>query len=95
MAAGGSCCCDRCGGLKADVGFDDVYFDKPYLDPHLIDIHKPEQRNGVWVESRAHKAALLKEKGWREVGDKRGGARLEDKFSMRREQERHERRKER
>jgi hypothetical protein len=88
MSESGACCCDRCGGLKNDVGFDDVYFDGPYKDPHLIDYKNPAERNGVWINSRREKAERLQKLGWRELGDKRGGARLEDKAIWRREKER-------
>ena len=80
-------CCDHCGRLSS-VESPDVYFNRPYLDPNLIDVYKPEQRNGVWIESRRQKAEIMKRLGVREAGDKRGGMRLEDKFSIRREAER-------
>jgi len=66
-------CCDGCGGL-GNVKHSDVYFRNPYFDPNLADPKKPEQKDGVWVESREHKARILKELGLREVGDRRGGA---------------------
>ena len=80
-------CCDSCGGL-ASVSIPDVYFKQPYRDPHLIDVTKPEQKNGVLIESRSQKAAIMKQLGVREAGDRKGGCRLEDKFMQRREAER-------
>lgn len=80
-------CCDKCGTL-ASVPNPDVFFKTPYLDPHLVDTAKPEQKNGVWIESRGQKAALMRQLGVREAGDKRHGGRVEDRFAMRREAER-------
>lgn len=68
--------CDSCGGLGS-LSVPDVFFDKPYLDPHLVDVKKPEQKDGVWIESRRHKAEVMRTLGVREFGDRRGGARLE------------------
>ncbi len=80
-------CCNSCAGGLPSVQNSDVFFKKPYLDPHLVDPTKPEQKNGVWIESREHKASLMRELGWREAGDKKGGGRIEDRFAIRREQE--------
>ena len=68
-----SCICDRCGGFTS-VRFSDVYFREPYLDPNLVSQKHHENPDGVWVRSREHKAALLKEQGLRELGDRRHGA---------------------
>ena len=84
---GESCNASDCGRLGMDVGVPDVYFKKPYLDPHLVDVRKPEQRHGVWIESRRQKAEIMNRLNVRELGDKRGGARIEDKFTIRREKE--------
>lgn len=84
------CGCNVCQGLGS-VNLPDVYFAGAYKDPHLVDVNKPEQKDGVWIESRRQKAEIMKRLGVREVGDKRGGARLEDKFSMRREEQRRKR----
>lgn len=83
----GGCCCDRCGKLSQTY-IPDVHFIRPYLDPHLVDPAKPEQKNGVWIESRREKAEIMRRLGWREAGDKKGGCRIEDKAAMRRESER-------
>lgn len=80
----GAECCDGCSALGS-VQNPDVFFKEPYWDPHLGDHRKGER--SVWVESRAHKAQLLAERGWKEIGDKQGGARVQDKFVVRREQE--------
>lgn len=71
---GGSECCDTCGQLSR-VQFSDVYFREAYMDPHLIDVTKPEQNDGVWISSREQKARLLREKGLREIGDRQHGGR--------------------
>ena len=76
-------CCEGCGGLGA-LSIPDVYFVKPYLDPNLPHPNRPWEKDGVWVESKQHKAALLKEQGLREVGDKVNGARNLDAGSVRR-----------
>jgi len=52
-----------------------VFFQKPYLDPHLIDPKDPKQHNGVWIESKRHKAEIMKKLGWREAGDRVHGGR--------------------
>ena len=65
--------CDRC----ADLGVfhrPDVYFRKPYWDPNLGRLGKPEEKNGVWVDSRNHKASLMKDKGVHEAGDRKHGS---------------------
>ena len=68
--------CDCCGGLSS-VYVPDVFFKKPYLDPHLIDTKKMDQKDGVWISSRAEKAALMRSLGVREVGDRWHGGRNE------------------
>lgn len=80
------CACDRCGEFPS-AWVPDVYFDKPYVDPHLIDYRKPEQRNGVLIESRRQKATLMRNLGVHEVGDRRGGSRPDCKFAQRRERD--------
>ena len=66
-------CCDRCGGL-GNVRHSDVYFRAPYLDPNLAHPKRPWEKDGVWVESREHKARLLSEQNLREAGDRQHGA---------------------
>ena len=78
-----SCMCDKCGGLTSSF-VPDIYFKEPYLDPNLAHPNRPWEKNGVWVRSRAHKAALMKEQGLREAGDRKHGARIEDKSLQRR-----------
>lgn len=64
--------CDACGNLKT-VSVPDVYFRKPYFDEHLS--HPEHSPKGNFVESRGHKAALMRTLNVREVGDKVHGAR--------------------
>lgn len=80
------CTCNRCGDVR--VYNPDVYFKGEYLDRNLVDPYKPEQKDGVWISSRAQKARIMEQLKVREAGDKRHGMRLEDKHSQRREQER-------
>lgn len=87
MRESGGSCCDHCGTLRS-VDNPDVFFSGPYLDPNLVDVNKPEQKRGVWIESRRQKAEIMKKLGVREAGDKKHGTRLEDRFQLRREQER-------
>jgi len=54
----------------------DVYFKRPYLDPHLIDVNKPEQKDGVWIESKRHKRELMRQLNVMERGDRTRGARI-------------------
>ncbi len=83
--------CTRCSSLRS-VQNPDVFFKGPYLDPHLVDYKDgAAAREGTWIESRGQKAELMNKLGVREVGDKRHGMRLEDKFSIRREQEKQRR----
>ncbi len=84
---GGKCGCDKCLNIGS-IQFSDVYFREPYLDPNLVDPTKPEQKNGVWIESREQKADIMRRLGWREAGDKKHGCRIEDKQTIRRERER-------
>ena len=81
--------CDDCGRLTSGVGCPDVYFRQPYLDPNLAHPDRPHEvaQGGVWVTSRRHKAALLAEQNLVERGDKRRGARNEDKILERRVRE--------
>lgn len=67
-------CCNDCSSI-AIMCHPDVYFTRPYLDPNLVDVNKPENRNGTWITSRTHKAQLMKELRVVEGGDKRHGYR--------------------
>lgn len=73
----GSESCDRCGQLGS-AAVPDVFFQGPYLDPNLAHPKRPWEKDGVWVESRQHKARLMAEQGLREAGDRRGGERIFD-----------------
>jgi hypothetical protein len=87
VSESGQSCCDHCGNL-GNYTHPDVFFSGAYLDPHLVDVNKPEQKNGVWIESRRQKAEIMKRLGFRELGDKRHGSRLEDKSMWRAQKER-------
>lgn len=50
----------------------DVYFRKPELVENLGDEHNP---HGILVESKRHKANLLRQQGLREDGDRHHGSR--------------------
>jgi hypothetical protein len=63
--------CDHC-GLRGSVGVPDVYFRSPYFDENLGDERNP---NGQRIESKMHKAAIMRQLGVTEAGDKRHGAR--------------------
>ena len=75
--------CDRCGDLRHLV-IPDVSFTGPYLDPNLAHPDRPWEKDGVWVESKRHKARLMTEQNLREVGDKKHGARNFDPALARR-----------
>ena len=61
----------------------DAYFRIPYRDPNLVDVNDPRTRDGIFIESKRHKAEVMKKLGVREVGDRVGGARKEDKALQR------------
>lgn len=66
--------CDRCGSSSLGTfRFSDVYFKTPGFEEHLSDPEKSPRGN--YVESREHKAMLMRNLGLREVGDKVHGAR--------------------
>lgn len=65
--------CNACSDIPAPW-LPDVHFQKPYLDHNLAHPDRPRERNGVWVESKRHKAMLLNEQNLREAGDRRRGA---------------------
>ena len=68
----------ECGQL-GNLDVPDVYFRKPYNDPNLVNHMDVKNKNGVWVESKRHKAMLMREKGVVEAGDKSGGGRVYDR----------------
>ncbi len=78
--------CDCC-GAAGPQGLRDVYFPGPYLDPHLIDTNDVRQKDGVWITSRRQKAEIMRKMGVREVGDRVGGERKEDRLAQRMERE--------
>ena len=68
------CSCNLC-GLTRSKGSPDVYFRRPYLDPHLVDVKDVRQKDGVWIESKRHKAEIMRNLNVVEAGDKRHGGR--------------------
>ena len=74
--------CDKCGGLRA-MSQPDAYFKEPYRDSNLVDVNDPSTRDGIFIKSKRHKAEVMKKLGVREVGDRVGGARNEDKALQR------------
>ena len=68
----GSCSCERCGKLPA-FKFSDVFFKEPYFDQHIADPDKSPL--GTHIESREHKAAVMRQYGLSERGDKFHGSR--------------------
>ncbi len=54
----------------------DIYFRRPYLDEQLSVGSAP-----ILVRSRGHKAALMKQLGVREAGDRQRGSSLAPKIS--------------
>ncbi len=64
------CICDRCGGISgADVGTPDVHWPGIHKDPNIVD----KMGNEILLESRRHKAQLLRERGMREANDRYHG----------------------
>jgi len=78
MYEDGSEVCNECGGLGS-LSVPDVYFREPYKDPHLIDVTKPEQKDGVWIHSKRQKAQIMKKLKFVEAGDRDHGSRNECK----------------
>ena len=58
--------CDICGDIQGLVTIPDIYFKGRYFDEHITD---GKHRNGTWVESKRHKAKLLKDRNLMEAGD--------------------------
>jgi len=67
-----SCHCEKCGKLPS-FKFSDVYFKQPYFDEHIADADKTP--HGTYIQSREHKASMMKQYGLNERGDKRHGSR--------------------
>ena len=66
--------CNACApSTMSSFRFSDVFFQKPGFEPHLA--HPENSPKGNFVHSREHKAALMRELGVKEVGDKVHGAR--------------------
>lgn len=62
--------CDRCGQVS-NVGIADVYWKGPGYHPGILD----KDNKPIFLESRGHKARLMKEMGLREAGDTHHGKR--------------------
>ena len=65
--------CNACAPHQATFHFSDVFFQKPGFEEHIA--HPEKAPQGVYVRSREHKAAVMRQLGLREVGDKVRGAR--------------------
>lgn len=63
--------CDKC-GASSGFKFSDVFFKGEYFDPHIA--HPEKSPKGNLIRSREHKAALMREIGITECGDKRHGS---------------------
>lgn len=68
----GKCNCELCGRPPA-FRFSDVFFQKPYFDEHIA--HPDKSPLGNHIESREHKASLMRQIGISETGDKIHGSR--------------------
>lgn len=68
---GGKETCDKCGNIGT-FRFSDVYFKGPYFDTNLA--HDKKAPLGQMVRTREHKAAIMRELGVTERGDRRHGA---------------------
>lgn len=66
--------CNQCGSSARMTGTPDVFFKAPYWDDNLGDEKHPD---GQFITSRAHKAAVMKEQGATEAGDRKRGARVD------------------
>jgi hypothetical protein len=64
-------------------GSPDVYFKEPYFDPNIASPNHPGHENGTFIESRMHKAMLMKKFDIREAGDARHGSRNFDPIAHR------------
>lgn len=65
----------RDGWVKTDKqprGLPSIYFRKPYFDPNLADDKAP---HGRFVESKRHKAQIMKQLDIAECGDRKHGSR--------------------
>lgn len=75
------CDLSNCGGLKAPY-VPDVFFPGPHFSENLGDENHP---NGIFVESKRHKARLLAAQGLREDGDRVHGSVFRDARKPKRE----------
>jgi len=64
--------CDKCGMVSTTTVLNDVYFKEPYFDENLADEKHPYGRH---IESKAHKARIMREQNVHEYGDRVRGAR--------------------
>jgi hypothetical protein len=57
--------CDRCGNVGT-TWQPDVYFPGIHKDPNIVD----NMGNEILIESKQHKATLMRERGMREANDR-------------------------
>ncbi len=66
--------CNQCGSDARMTGVPDVYWPgHRYFDQNLGD---EQHSDGQWIESKRHKAAVMKAQGATEAGDRKHGARV-------------------
>lgn len=64
--------CDGCGSVSANAAYvPDVFWNGPGYHPGLVD----QQNKPIYLESRRHKAKVMKEQNSREAGDLNHGSR--------------------
>ena len=66
--------CDRC-GFRTSVCIPDTYFRTPYFDENLAD---EQHTHGQFIESKRHKAQIMRQLGIREAGDRIHGSRNQE-----------------
>lgn len=65
--------CNVCSRNYKIPGLPDVFFQRPYFDQNLGDERHPD---GQYIESKQHKARIMREQGAVEAGDRKHGARV-------------------
>lgn len=76
--------CKVCRGFDVSLpDRPDVYFRHPYFDPFIADPDTPGHEHGSWIESKRHKAILLKAFKLREAGgDRRNFDKIAHRHAM-------------
>lgn len=70
------CGCNLCEQtLQLSATQPDVYFREPYFDEHLADKDNP---HGQYINSKRHKARIMKDLRLKESGDKTHGSRNQE-----------------